>query len=51
MFNPLLATPLPLSVTRAVKLGVPAAVGVPAITPAKLSASPAGREPALKFHE
>jgi hypothetical protein len=38
------------SVTCTVKLNVPAAPGVPEITPALLSDSPAGSEPALSAH-
>jgi len=38
------------SVTCTVKLDVPAAVGVPEITPAVLNASPAGSEPLSRFH-
>jgi hypothetical protein len=33
------------SVTRTVKLGLPAAVGVPLITPDALRVSPAGKDP------
>lgn len=38
------------SVTRIVKLDVPAAVGVPEITPAVLNVSPAGSEPLSRLH-
>jgi len=39
-----------LSVTLAVKFALPAVVGVPLITPAGLSASPAGSDPAVIDH-
>jgi hypothetical protein len=39
-----------LSATRTVKLELPAVVGVPAITPALESASPAGRAPDVRDH-
>ena len=38
------------SVTRIVKLDVPAAVGVPEITPAVLNVRPAGSEPLSRLH-
>ena len=47
--NDFVAAVLALSVTCAVKLNVPAAVGVPLSTPAALNASPAGSVPALTF--
>src|SRR4051812_38863636 len=46
----LVAVRPPLSATRTVKFEAPAAVGVPVIAPAALSANPAGSEPALTDH-
>ena len=45
--NALVAVPLALSATCTVKLLVPAAVGVPLMTPALLKLKPAGSVPEL----
>lgn len=49
--NAFVAVVFELSRTWAVKLEVPAAVGVPEITPAALNVNPAGSDPALTVHE
>jgi len=50
MESALVAVAAAESVTRTVKLDVPAAVGVPLITPAALRVSPAGRVPIATAH-